>query len=55
MNDKLELLEAYLNGVKFTLVRQQSEYGFTAKSGGQIIQIDMTLKEIEKLKNKKDE
>jgi translation initiation factor RLI1 len=50
MNDKLELLEAYLKGFQNTLIRRSNEYGATEKIIGQLDIIDILEKQIQKLK-----
>ena len=50
MNDKLELLEAYLKGFQSVLIRKSNEYGSTEKMEGQIDIIDTIKLQIQKLK-----
>ena len=50
MNDKLELLEAYLKGFQSVLIRKSNEYGSTEKIEVQLDMIDTIKLQIQKLK-----
>lgn len=50
MNDKLELLEAYLKGFQSVLIRKSNEYGSTEKIEGQLYMIDSIKLQIQNLK-----
>ena len=54
MNDKLELLEAYLKGFQSALIRKSNEYGSTEKMDGQLDMIDTIKLQIQKLKEDED-
>ena len=54
MNDKLELIEAYLKGYASTLNSYIQDYGYNEFAGGQVFAMDRIKKEIENLKQKQD-
>lgn len=51
MNDKIELLEAYIKGYKHTIDSYIEDYGFSEFAGGQAFAMDRILNEIKRLKN----
>lgn len=54
MNDKLELLEAFLKGWQSELIRYSNEYESTENLRGQIYAIDRVKLQIQKLKEDED-
>lgn len=50
MNDKLELLEAYIRGYKHTVDSYILDYGFNEFAGGQVFAMDRIVKYIIELK-----
>ena len=54
MNDKLELLEAFLKGWQSELMRYSNEYESNENLRGQIYAIDRVKLQIQKLKEDED-
>ena len=54
MNDKLELLEAYIRGYKHTLDSYIHDYGYNEFAGGQVFAMDRIVKYIKELKENED-
>ena len=54
MNNKLELLEAYLKGFQNALIRKSNEYGSTEKIECQLDIIDTIKLQIQKIKEDED-
>ncbi len=54
MNDKLELLEAYIGGYKHTLDSYIEDYGYNEFTGGQVFAMDRIVKYIKELKEDED-
>ena len=50
MNDKLELLQAYIRGYKHTVDSYILDYGFNEFAGGQVFAMDRIVKYIIELK-----
>lgn len=51
MNDKLELLEAYIKGYKHTIDSYIHDYGYNEFAGGQVFAMDRIINEIKRLQN----
>ena len=54
MNNKIELLQAYIVGYKHTLDSYIEDYGYNEFAGGQVFAMDRIVKYIKELKEDED-